>query len=150
MAILLKILVDYRSNYFEVQELKRSTSASVIHTFKVQFARYGILEVLLTEGHNSAHLNLQHLIRRVDLKTRPSSLHYPQSNGKGEIALNVCQALLGKELAYKQGHFLAHLDWRNTPSFCLETSPVQRLTNTNTVANSHQVVGAKSRAPDKR
>ena len=29
------IMVDYWSNYFEVQELKQSTSASVIHAFKV-------------------------------------------------------------------------------------------------------------------
>ena len=72
-TILSKTLVDYRSNYFEVQELKRSTSASVIHTFKVQFARYGILEVLLTEEHISAHLNLQHFPRRVDLSTRPQA-----------------------------------------------------------------------------
>ena len=127
MAILSKTLVDYRLNYFEVQELKRSTSASVIHTFKVQFARYGILEVLLKEGHNSAHLNLQHLPRRVDLSTRPQACTILSLIEKGEIAVNVCQALLGKELAYKQGHLLALLDWRNTPSLCLETSPVQRL-----------------------
>ena len=44
------IMVDYWSNYFEVQELKRITSASVIHALKVQFARHGIPEVLVTDN----------------------------------------------------------------------------------------------------
>ena len=44
------IMVDCWSNYFEVQELNRSTSASVIHAFKVQFARHGIPEVLVTDN----------------------------------------------------------------------------------------------------
>ena len=39
------IMVDYWSSYFEAQELKRITSSSVIHAFKVQFARHGIPEV---------------------------------------------------------------------------------------------------------
>ena len=44
------IMVDYWSSYFEVQELKQSTSASVIDAFKVQFARHGIPEVLVTDN----------------------------------------------------------------------------------------------------
>ena len=44
------IMVDYWSNYFEVQELKLITSASVIHALKVQFARHGIPEVLVTDN----------------------------------------------------------------------------------------------------
>ena len=55
------------------------------------------------------------------------ALSSAQFNGKGEIAVNVCQALLEKELPYKQDHLLALLNWRNTPSICPETSPVQRL-----------------------
>ena len=41
-------MVDYWSNYFEVHEPKRITSASVIHALTVQFARDGVLEVLVT------------------------------------------------------------------------------------------------------
>ena len=44
------IMVDYWSNYFEVQELKRVTLANVIHVFKVQFARHGILEIIVTDN----------------------------------------------------------------------------------------------------
>ena len=44
------IMVDYWSSYFEVQELKRPTSANVMTAFKVQFARHGIPDVLITDN----------------------------------------------------------------------------------------------------
>ena len=56
-----------------------------------------------------------------------SSPHYPQSNGKAENAVKVCKALLKKATAHKKDPLLALLDWRNTPSEGLATSPVQRL-----------------------
>ena len=125
MATLSKALVDYRSNYFEVQELKRSTSASVIHIFKVcQIWHSGSSSYRGTQFSSSEFATF---VKTCGFEHKTSSLHYLQCNGKGEIAVNVCQALLEKELAYKQGHLIALLDWRNTPTLCLETSPVQRL-----------------------
>ena len=56
-----------------------------------------------------------------------SSPHYPQSNGKAENAVKICKALLKKATAHKKDPLLALLDWRNTPSEGLGTSPVQRL-----------------------
>lgn len=44
------IMVDYWTSNFEVQELKRILSASVIHAFKVQVARHGIPEVLVVDS----------------------------------------------------------------------------------------------------
>ena len=44
------ILVDYWSSYFEVQELKRITSTTVITACKVQFTRHGIPDVLITDN----------------------------------------------------------------------------------------------------
>ena len=49
------IMVDYWSNCFEVHELKRITSASVIRVLTVQFARHGVPEVLITD--NGTQLN---------------------------------------------------------------------------------------------
>ena len=48
------IMVDYWSSYFEIQELKRITSASAITAFKVQFARHGIPDVLVTATEHSS------------------------------------------------------------------------------------------------
>ena len=43
------VLVDYWSGFFEVQEVKVASSASVIAVCKVQFARHGIPDVLITD-----------------------------------------------------------------------------------------------------
>lgn len=44
------ILVNYWSGFFEVQEVKVATSASVIAACKVQFSRHGIPDVLITDN----------------------------------------------------------------------------------------------------
>ena len=44
------IVVDYWSGFFEVQEVKVASSASVIAVCKVQFARHGIPDVLITDN----------------------------------------------------------------------------------------------------
>ena len=60
-------------------------------------------------------------------KHNTSSPLYPQSNGKAENAVKVCKVLLRKAKADKKDPLLALLDWQNTPSEGLGTSPVQRL-----------------------
>ena len=42
--------VDYWSNFFEVVEIHRRTAQAVITQFKVQFARHGIPEVLISNN----------------------------------------------------------------------------------------------------
>ena len=79
------ITVHYWSNYFEVQELNRITSASVIHALKVQFARHGIPEALVTDNgtqfSSSEFANFTEMWR---FEHKISSPHYPQLNGKAE------------------------------------------------------------------
>ena len=60
-------------------------------------------------------------------KHNTSNPHYPQPNGKAENVVKVCKALLKKAKADRKDPLLALLDWRNTPSVGLATSPVQRL-----------------------
>ena len=148
------IMVDNWSNYFEVQELKGITSASVIHALKVQFARHGIPEVLVTDNRtqfsSSEFANFAETWR---FERKTSSPRYPQSNGKAENAVKVCKALLKKARADNKDPLLAFLDWRNTPirrSRNLTSSTSDGQTNTNAVANPHQTAGAKSRQPDRR
>ena len=44
------IIVDYWSGFFEVQELTKVTSKSIINASKVQFARHGIPETVISEN----------------------------------------------------------------------------------------------------
>ena len=55
-----------------------------------------------------------------------SSPHYPQSNGKAENAVKTIKQLFKKCHAAGQSEYHALLDWRNTPSEGIGTSPAQR------------------------
>ena len=52
---------------------------------------------------------------------------YPQSNGKAENAVKSCKALFKKARLDRKDPLLELIDWRNTPSEGIGTSPVQRL-----------------------
>ena len=56
-----------------------------------------------------------------------SSPYYSQSNGKAESAVKIAKSLLKKSHADKSDFMLALLDWRNSPTPVVKTSPVQRL-----------------------
>ena len=55
-----------------------------------------------------------------------ASPRYPQSNGKAENAVRTVERLFTKRQAAGISEFQALLDWRNTPSEGMDTSPAQR------------------------
>ena len=124
----LLIMVDYWSNFFEVVEIHRKTAQSVITQLKVQFARHGIPEVLITDnGSEFDNQEFKNFSSQWHFEHRTSSPRYPQSHGKVENAVKTCKGLLVKAKEDKKDPLLAILDWRNTPSEGFSTSPVQRL-----------------------
>ena len=134
-------MVDYWSSYFEVQELHRTTSSSVINAFKVQFARHGIPDTLVTDnGTQFTSAEFDAFATKWDFTHCTSSPRYPQSNGKVENAVKTCKALLKKAKADNTDPLLALLDWRNTPTEGIGTSPAQRLMGrcTRTLLPTHQ------------
>ncbi len=122
------IIVDYWSGFFEVQELTKVTSKSVITASKVQFARHGIPDTLISDnGPQFASVEFAQFTREWQIQHRTSSPHYPQSNGRAENAVKTCKSLLKKAKASGEDPLLALLDWRNTPTEDMGTSPAQRL-----------------------
>ncbi len=57
------IIVDYWSGFFEVQELIKVTSKSVITASKVQFARHGIPDTLISEHRGQAFAHARVVVR---------------------------------------------------------------------------------------
>ena len=55
-----------------------------------------------------------------------SSPHYAQSNGKAENAAKTAKSLLKKAKLGESDPLKAILEWRNTPTEGLESSPAQR------------------------
>ena len=102
------IMVDYLSSYFEVQELHRITSSSVVNVFKVQFGRHGIPDTLITDNRTQfSSSEFTKFAETWGFTHTTSSPHYPQSNGKAENAVKVCKPLLKKATADKKDPLFA-------------------------------------------
>ena len=122
------VLVDYYSNFIEVDHLKETTSAMVITRFKSHFARYGIPDVLFTDnGPQFSSHQFCDFSDKYQFKHDTSSLLFPQSNGKVEKAVQTVKNILKKAHDDRQDPYLALLALRNTPIDDEVGSPVQQL-----------------------
>ena len=122
------IIVDYYSDFFEIKELSSTTCASVVKFCKEQFARYGIPDVLMSDnGPQFSCAEFTDFAKVYRFNHKTSSPYFSQSNGKVESAVKIVKSLLKKSLADDSDFMLALLDWRNTPTPLVNSSPVQRM-----------------------
>ncbi len=127
------VLIDYYSNYPEVNLLHSTRSADVIQELKQQFARHGIPDEIISD--NGPQFDCQEFAafcRAWDIRHTTSSPGYPQSNGKAENAVKTIKRIFKKAKKSNSDPWLAVLDFRNTPTQGLQSSPVQRLMNRRT------------------
>ena len=120
--------VDYYSDYFEVDPINRKTGEVIINKLKKHFATHGIPVTIYTD--NGPPFNSQEFssfAEKYEFEHKTSSPHYPQSNGKAENAVKTAKHLLKKSIKAKNDYNLVLLDWRNTPTEGLNSSPAQRL-----------------------
>ena len=124
----LLVISDYYSNYIEVARTTSITSRSIIRELKAVFARFGIPQVLVTDnGAQFSSAEFAVFARTWGFDHVTSSPRYPQSNGKAENAVKTIKRLFKKCKDAGQSEYLALLDWRNTPTEGIGTSPAQRL-----------------------
>ena len=91
------------------------------------FLRYGVPDKIMSDnGPQFASAEFATFAKLWDFEHLTSSPRYPQSNGKAENAVKTIQMLFSKCRQSGQSEYLALLDWRNTPSEGMETSPAQR------------------------
>ena len=122
------VVVDYHSDFFEVDRLNKKTSSEVIFKMKAHFARHGIPEQLVTD--NGPQFDSKEFAKFVEtwgIEHVPSSPQYPQSNGKAENAVKQAKTLMKKAAESNSDAYLALLTLRNTPTEDMKTSPTQRL-----------------------
>ncbi|XP_032218641.2 uncharacterized protein K02A2.6-like [Nematostella vectensis] len=121
------VSVDYYSSFFEVDRFTSKTAKEVIGKIKAHFARHGIPDQVITDnGQPFASGHFLELSNHYSFEHVTSSPTYAQSNGKVENAVKIAKKLMRKVFEAKNDPY-ALLDWRNTPSECLNTSPVQRI-----------------------
>ncbi|XP_015769847.1 PREDICTED: uncharacterized protein K02A2.6-like [Acropora digitifera] len=123
------VLVDHHSDYIEVSgPLKETTSSVIIKFMKQQFTRHGIKDVLVTDhGPQYVSKEFQEFSKESEFIHVSSSPNSAKSNGKAESAVKIVKKLFKKASRADQDPWLALLDYRNTPTTGMDTSPVQRL-----------------------
>ena len=121
--------VDYFSDYFEIDELhKAKTGAAVIGKLKKRFATHGIPDTFHSDNgppFNSKEFSA--FAAMYEFEHITSSPEYPQSNGKVENAVKTSKNLMKKAATTNSDFQLALLDWRNTPTEGMKSSPAQRM-----------------------
>lgn len=122
------VLVDQYSDYIEVKSLRDITSQSLIKFMKEQFSRHGIPDVLVSDnGPQFTSKEFASFAREWEFKHVTSSPYHAKSNGKAESAVKIIKKLFKKALKADKDPWLALLEYRNTPTAGLTTSPAQRL-----------------------
>ncbi|KAK3737378.1 hypothetical protein QZH41_011513, partial [Actinostola sp. cb2023] len=126
------ITVDYFSNFWEVDRLHR-TASNVILKLKNHFARYGCPDRVISDnGPQFMSDAFASFSKAWDFEHRTSSPGNSKANGKAESAVKTAKRLLRKALDAGTEPYLAILEYRNTPTQGMESSPTQRLMNRRT------------------
>ena len=121
------ITVDYYSSFFEVDKLETTDSRTVINKLKMQFSRHGLPEIVISDsGPQYYSADFAKFAKDWHFQHITSSPQNPQSNGKVESAVKICENMMKKAALGKFDPYLALLDYRNTPSE-IGSSPAQRL-----------------------
>ena len=119
--------VDYYSDYVEVSPLRETTSAAIIKFMRVQFSRYGIPDVLVTDnGPQFASREFAEFAKQWEFLHVTSSPYHPKSNGKAESAVKVVKNLFKKAQKERPLANSARLQ-KYPPQAGIQAGPVQRL-----------------------
>lgn len=122
------VTTDYFSNFGEVDRLYSTKSCDVINKLKSHFSRHGIPDRLISDnGPQFSSGEFTKFAADYQFQHITSSPLYPQSNGKAENAVNTVKRIMCKALESGTDPYLALLDFRNTPTEGIGTSPAQRL-----------------------
>ena len=126
-------VVDYFSNFIEIDLLTTITSARVVTLLKKNFARYGIPRVIVSDG-GPQFVSQEFDSFKVDwgITHVTSSPMHQRANGKAESAVKIMKSLLVK--THKEGGdpYEAMLEQRNTPRQDTGRSPAEMMFNRRT------------------
>jgi len=127
------VMVDYYSNFFEVDRMYSTTSEVVIKKLKAHIARYRVPDEIVSDnGPQFAAEEFRVFAQSYGFKHTRTSPHYPQSNGKAESAVKQAKKTLRMARASGNDFYLALLNIRNTLQEGHNTSPAQRMMSRST------------------
>ena len=119
------VTVDYYSDFWELDYLPDTSSATLIEHTKAHFARYGIPDKVISDnGPQFRSQEYATFVKAWVFTHITSSPYHSRTNGKAEGAVKIAKSLLRKD---DSDPFLAILNWRNIPTESSEYSPSQKL-----------------------
>ena len=122
------VVVDMYSDFIELARLQDLSTESIINAMKPMFATHGTPARLVTDNATCyVSREFQQFIRAWDIEHVTSSPHHPKSNGKAESAVKIAKNIVKKCYKDKTDLWKALLEWRNTVTPGMKTSPSQRL-----------------------
>ena len=122
------ITVDYYSQFFEVDYLPNTTSMSVVTKLKHHFARHGIPEEVVSDGGPQySSSRFKNFADEWAFKHTTTSPYNSKSNGAAEAAVKTAKKIMRKAAAAKEDPYLGILNFRNTPTEGIGSSPTERL-----------------------
>ena len=108
--------------------LSSKTSKEVIDKLKPHLARYGLPDQITTDnGPQFDCREFQQFAEQYQFEHIRTSPRYPQSNVKAENSVKTAKQILKKAFDAGRDPQLSLLDFRNTPSEGMDSSPAQRL-----------------------
>lgn len=106
------VVVDYYSRFFELEQLKRTTTKDTALVLEPIFARFGVPRTIRTDnGPQFTSTEFKELVNRWGASHTTSSPYYAQSNGMAERAVQTAKQLLKKSSNVNE----ALLAYRATP-----------------------------------
>ena len=122
------VLVDYFSNFWEINHLQDTKATTVVRKLKSHFARNGIPDRVISDnGPQFTSVDFQKFSTAWDFEHQTSSPGHQQANGKAEAAVKAAKTILTKARESGNDPYLAILASRNTPTEAMDSSPAQRL-----------------------
>jgi len=111
-----------------VDRLPNTKASTTILKLKSHFARYGIPDQVISDnGPQFTSDEFADFSRTWDFEHLISSPGNSKANGKAESGVKTVKRILKKSIRAGTDPYLAILDYRNTPTQGMMTSPAQRL-----------------------
>ena len=122
------VMVDYYSDFFELDLLHSTLTSTIVQKMKAQMARHGIVDELITDnGPQFSSAEFRDFQRQYGFNHLTSSPTHAQSNGLAEKTVQIAKRLIIKSHQDGSDMYMALLNHRNTQRDTIIGSPVQRL-----------------------
>ena len=120
------LVVDYYSQYWDIEKLYNIESETVIKKLKHMFSRFGIPEIIRSDnGPQYASKSFRKFTKDWGIDHVTSSPLYPRSNGMAERMVQTVKQILEKSKEDGKDLYLTILDAKNFPASNFKSSPAE-------------------------